>query len=100
MYTANTMSTAIEAMGLSLPGSSSNPAESPAKMRECEQAAAAIQILNGKALYRDVWFDKPPLSALVYLLWDARKKFSGKSSAITWRNVHGACFRKVNASAF
>ena len=23
-------------------------------------------------LYRDVWFDKPPLSALVYLLWDAR----------------------------
>ena len=34
--------------------------------------AAAIQILDGKMLYRDVWFDKPPLSALVYLLWDAR----------------------------
>ncbi len=27
---------------------------------------------HGKSLYRDVWFDKPPLSALVYLLWDAR----------------------------
>lgn len=44
MYTANTMSTAIEAMGLSLPGSSSNPADSPAKMRECERAAEAIKI--------------------------------------------------------
>ena len=44
MYTANTMSTAIEAMGLSLPGSSSNPAESPAKMRECVKAAEYIKI--------------------------------------------------------
>jgi hypothetical protein len=34
--------------------------------------AAAIQILHGKALYRDIWFDKPPLSAFLYLLWDAR----------------------------
>ncbi len=44
MYTANTMSTAIEAMGLCLPGSSSNPAESPAKLRECERAAEAIRV--------------------------------------------------------
>ena len=44
MYTANTMSTAIEAMGLCLPGSSSNPAESPAKMRECTKAAEAIKV--------------------------------------------------------
>ncbi|KAF2247515.1 dihydroxy-acid dehydratase-like protein [Trematosphaeria pertusa] len=43
MYTANTMSTSIEAMGLSLPGSSTTPAESPAKMRECAKAAAAIR---------------------------------------------------------
>ncbi|KAL3423243.1 dihydroxy-acid dehydratase [Phlyctema vagabunda] len=43
MYTANTMSTAIEAMGLCLPGSSSTPAESPAKMRECAKAAEAIR---------------------------------------------------------
>jgi hypothetical protein len=41
-------------------------------IEEAYPAAAAIQILNGKMLYRDVWFDKPPLSALVYLLWDAR----------------------------
>lgn len=48
MYTANTMSTAIEAMGLCLPGSSSNPAESPAKLRECENVADAIQICMEK----------------------------------------------------
>ena len=41
-------------------------------VEEAYPAAAAIQILDGKTLYRDVWFDKPPLSALVYLLWDAR----------------------------
>ncbi len=33
--------------------------------------AAAIQMLFGKALYRDVWFDKPPLVPAVYLLWGA-----------------------------
>lgn len=48
MYTANTMSTAIEAMGLCLPGSSSNPADSPAKMRECERAAEAIKVCMEK----------------------------------------------------
>ncbi|KAI9051403.1 hypothetical protein LZ554_004450 [Drepanopeziza brunnea f. sp. 'monogermtubi'] len=48
MYTANTMSTGIEAMGLCLPGSSSNPAESPAKMRECVKAAEAIKICMEK----------------------------------------------------
>ena len=33
--------------------------------------AAAIQMLDGKALYRDVWFDKPPLFPALYLLWGA-----------------------------
>jgi hypothetical protein len=33
--------------------------------------AAAAQMLQGKALYRDFWFDKPPLTAAVYLLWGA-----------------------------
>jgi len=28
-------------------------------------------MLHGKALYRDIWYDKPPLSAAVYLLWGA-----------------------------
>ncbi len=34
--------------------------------------AAAVQVLHGKALYREVWFDKPPLVALSGLLWGAR----------------------------
>ncbi len=34
--------------------------------------AAAQQVLFGKVLYRDIWFDKPPLVPLFYLLWDAR----------------------------
>jgi dihydroxy-acid dehydratase len=45
MYTANTMATAIEAMGMTLPGSSSNPAESEAKYMECLAAGAAIKKL-------------------------------------------------------
>lgn len=44
MYTANTMATALEAMGLTLPGSSSYPATSPEKMRECERSAEALKI--------------------------------------------------------
>jgi len=45
MYTANTMASAIEAMGMSLPYSSSNPALSKEKSEECEQAGKAIKIL-------------------------------------------------------
>lgn len=48
MYTANTMATAIEAMGLTLPGSSSFPATSPEKARECEQAAEVIKVAMEK----------------------------------------------------
>ncbi|KAL7905333.1 dihydroxy-acid/6-phosphogluconate dehydratase [Trichoderma velutinum] len=48
MYTANTMATAIEAMGLTLPGSSSYPAVSPEKSRECERAAEVIKITMEK----------------------------------------------------
>ena len=45
MYTANTMSSAIEALGMSLPYSSSNPAESNDKIQEIEQIGKAIKIL-------------------------------------------------------
>ncbi|HYL76256.1 MAG TPA: glycosyltransferase family 39 protein [Bryobacteraceae bacterium] len=38
-------------------------------VEEAYPAAAAIQLLDGKALYRDVWFDKPPLFPCLYLLW-------------------------------
>ena len=45
MYTANTMAAAIEALGMSLPYSSSIPANDPAKVEECVQAGAAIRHL-------------------------------------------------------
>ena len=42
MYTANTMASAIESLGMSLPYSSSTPAEDPLKLDECFRAGAAI----------------------------------------------------------
>ncbi len=48
MYTANTMAAAIEAMGMSLPFSSSNPALSAEKQKECEAVGAAIKVLLEK----------------------------------------------------
>jgi dihydroxy-acid dehydratase len=45
MYTANTMASAIEVLGMSLPYSSSTPAEDPQKLEECFQAGAAIRKL-------------------------------------------------------
>jgi len=45
MYTANTMATAIEALGMSLPKSSSNPALSEDKQNECAAVGKAIRLL-------------------------------------------------------
>ncbi len=45
MYTANTMAAAIEALGMSLPYSSSNPAISEEKQKECFEAGKYIRIL-------------------------------------------------------
>ena len=50
MYTANTMASAIEALGMSLPYSSSTPAEDPLKHQECVAAGKAIRVL----LERDI----------------------------------------------
>ena len=52
MYTANTMATAIEALGMSLPYSSSYPAEDAMKMEECVNA--------GRAAYRLLELDLKP----------------------------------------
>ncbi len=56
MYTANTMASAIEAMGMALPYSSSNPAVSPEKSEECRQA--------GKAIYHLLKEDIKPLDIM------------------------------------
>jgi len=50
MYTANTMSSAIEALGLSLPYGASNPAQSAQKEEECIKAGEAIKYL----IYNDI----------------------------------------------
>ena len=42
MYTANTMASAIEAMGMSLPFSSSTPANDSGKLKECQDAGKAV----------------------------------------------------------
>ena len=55
MYTANTMASAIEAMGMSLPYSSSTPAVDPQKLDECFQAGAAIRrLLENDIKPRDI----------------------------------------------
>ena len=48
MYTANTMASAIEALGMSLPYSSSNPAISPEKKQECLDTGKYIKVLLEK----------------------------------------------------
>ena len=50
MYTANTMASAIEALGMSLPYSASNPAVSNEKLEECTQIGQAIYNLLEKDL--------------------------------------------------
>ena len=55
MYTANTMAAAIEALGMSLPYSSSTPATDPEKLDECVRAGAAVrQLLELDLKPRDI----------------------------------------------
>lgn len=55
MYTANTMASAAEAMGMTLPGSSSYPAEYPEKQQECESIGKVMMnMLEENILPRDI----------------------------------------------
>ncbi len=55
MYTANTMASAIEALGMSLPGSSAQAAVSEEKQRDCERAGAAVlRLLEAGIRPRDI----------------------------------------------
>lgn len=55
MYTANTMASAIEALGMSLPGSASTPATDPLKADECRRAGAAVrELLERNITPRDI----------------------------------------------
>ncbi len=69
MYTANTMASAIEALGMSLPFSSSNPALSDEKQKECEDAGAAIKLLLEKDIKpRDIMTRKAFENAITLIM--------------------------------
>ena len=69
MYTANTMASAIEAMGMSLPYSSSNPALSEDKQKECAAIGPAIKLLLEKDIKpRDIMTRKAFENAITVIM--------------------------------
>ncbi|HOO09805.1 MAG TPA: dihydroxy-acid dehydratase [Cyclobacteriaceae bacterium] len=69
MYTANTMASAIEALGMSLPYSSSNPALSKEKSAECKAAGEAIHLLLKKDIKpRDIMSAKAFENAMTLVM--------------------------------
>jgi len=69
MYTANTMASAIEAMGMSLPYSSSTPAVDPGKLEECRRAGEAITyLLDNDIKPRDIMTRKAFENAMVVVM--------------------------------
>lgn len=78
MYTANTMASAIEAMGMSLPYSSSYPALSAEKRQECLEAGKYIRILLEKDIKpRDIMTRKAFHNAIVTVM-----VFGGSTNAV------------------
>jgi dihydroxy-acid dehydratase len=69
MYTANTMATAIEALGMALPDSASIPAENPDKLDECLRAGAAVRrLLELDLKPRDIMTRRSFENAMVTLM--------------------------------
>ncbi len=69
MYTANTMASAIEALGMSLPYSSSTPAEDPGKKEECLRAGQAIlKLLELDLKPRDIMTRRAFENAMVVIM--------------------------------
>ena len=69
MYTANTMASAIEALGMSLPYSASTPATDPAKRAECIRAGAAMRHLLERDLKpRDIMVREAFENAMVVVM--------------------------------
>ncbi|MEO2042719.1 MAG: dihydroxy-acid dehydratase [Pirellulales bacterium] len=69
MYTANTMATAIEAMGMALPDTASIPAEDSAKLAECRRAGEALlHLLERDIKPRDIMTRKAFENAMVVIM--------------------------------
>ena len=78
MYTANTMAAAIEALGMSLPYSSSSPAVSEEKRNECLDAGRAIKVLLEKDIKpKDIMTKKAFENAIVIIMI-----FGGSTNAV------------------
>lgn len=70
MYTANTMAAAAEVMGMTLPGSSSFPAESEEKLLECQSAGPTmLNLLEKNILPRDIMTRQAFENALVSVIF-------------------------------
>ena len=69
MYTANTMASAMEALGLSLPGSASNPAESKEKAEDVKAAGEAVYKLLEEGIYpKDIMTEKAFENAITVVM--------------------------------
>ncbi|PTL38886.1 dihydroxy-acid dehydratase [Alkalicoccus saliphilus] len=69
MYTANTMASAVEALGMSIPGSSSTPAVNDYKEEECRQAGELVIDLLKKDIYpRDIMTKKAFENAITVVM--------------------------------
>ncbi|KAM7485480.1 hypothetical protein LguiA_001489 [Lonicera macranthoides] len=69
MYTANTMASAIEAMGMSIPYSSSTPAEDPLKLDECRLAGKyLLELIKMDLKPRDIITPKSLRNAMVIVM--------------------------------
>ncbi|WP_370458017.1 dihydroxy-acid dehydratase [Thalassobacillus sp. CUG 92003] len=69
MYTANTMAAAVEALGLSIPGSSSTPAVNDYKQSECRQAGEMVINLLEQGIYpRDIMTKKAFENAITVVM--------------------------------
>lgn len=69
MYTANTMASAIEVLGMSLPYSSSTPAEDPLKLDECRLAGKyLLELLKMDLKPRDIITKKSLRNAMVMVM--------------------------------
>ncbi|HYP13859.1 MAG TPA: hypothetical protein VEQ63_08035 [Bryobacteraceae bacterium] len=53
-------------------------------VEEAYPLAAAAEVLRGKFLYRDIWFDKPPLYSLIYTAWGARDGWPLRLAGSFW----------------
>ena len=69
MYTANTMASAVEALGMSLPSSASHPAESSEKVDDVYEAGKAVYNLLEKGIYpKDIMTKKAFENAITVVM--------------------------------